>query len=70
MSRRHSASSPYPHRGSPHGDKVVGSCEAIGCATILRRDDPFITLVGDKLVCRPCHEKTDIELKARATRAA
>jgi hypothetical protein len=45
--------SPYPHRGTPRGDEAVGPCA--GCASILRRGDSFVTLLGDILLCTPCN---------------
>ena len=63
MSRKRHADSSYPHRGTARGDEVVGSCEAVGCGTTLRRGDAFVTLIGDRLVCRRCHERSGLELK-------
>ncbi len=53
MSRK---KSPYPHRGTPFGDQLVGRCEAIGCGQELRRGDVFVTLIGDRLICDACNQ--------------
>lgn len=34
---------------------TVGPCMGQGCATILRRGDSFITLLGDILLCTTCN---------------
>lgn len=47
--------SPYPSRGTPAGEMTVGPCMGQGCATILRRGDSFITLLGDILLCTTCN---------------
>lgn len=62
MSRK---KSPYPHRGTPLGDQLVGRCEAMGCALELRRGDTFVTLVGDVLICGECN-RNGFKLKERA----
>lgn len=36
-------------------DNIEGTCSALGCERILRRNGHFITLVGDVLVCGDCH---------------
>lgn len=66
MQRAAGKQSPYPRRGTPAGDQVVGDCQAMGCSKILQRGDHFVCLVGDVLVCRACHENPAAKLKKPA----
>ena len=63
------AKSAYPHRGTPRGDEPVGACQAVGCGRLLRRGDAFVTLVGDVLICRPCHETPGMRAHRPASHA-
>jgi hypothetical protein len=49
--------SPFPRRGTPHGDQLIGQCRAAGCERELRRGDPFITLIGDVPICDQCNRR-------------
>jgi hypothetical protein len=46
---------PYPYRGTPAGDVRMGLCGGADCGTVLYRGDRFVVLLGDVLVCHPCH---------------
>jgi hypothetical protein len=49
--------SPYPHRGSPAGDAVIGTCDGAGCERTLHRGDIFFTMLDSHLYCIDCYEQ-------------
>lgn len=63
--------SPYPHRGSPAGDTIVGTCDGEGCARELQRGDIFFINAVNQLFCIDCREKlpgVDAAMHRRASR--
>lgn len=47
----------YPRRGTPAGDKQIGTCDGEQCDRLLLRGDMFFITLAEQLYCLDCWEK-------------